>query len=680
MRREHRNRLIIPGEPAPAGLRLPLAIFALALAVRLAYTLGLRGTPPGDLLLIDSETYDRLGRALLRDGIRGEEAYAVNVLYPYFLAGIYAVAGGAKIAALLAQALLDSLTCVIIYLTAIRLFGRATALVCAGIAVLYAPMVAYSGAILTPTLVTFLAALSLFLLVLYMRRPRWWPALAGGAAIGLATLGRGNHLLLVPLCGPFFFLAARGRKAALRHWAALALGALLVLVPMNLRNYLVARQWVPVAANYAAFYIGHNPGATGLYVMPSFTSSARFDSEVWGTREAVARKLGRPVTLAESSRYLLREGLSYAASHPLEELRLTAKKFYFFWNRTEPPTNLSYYFAREFSPFLRVLPFEFGIVGPLALLGLWFSRREPRRFVLLWVFIAMNLLTALLFFVSAEYRLPMLPAAILLAGSSLVVLVRGFRTRPFPELPVALAVLVAAALFVNIRSPILQRQSLLRVDYLNFGRLYMDRGDTGNARMMFEHSLSIDPDYAPAYESLAELSHQEGDDSAALRYSQRARRLGVFSPVGMRPDEADSTGLAAPGPSDAAASSVLQDRILELGALYRAGRWSEARGGFEALLRDAQARGDTSLALQMQNNVGLCDYKAGDLERAEDAFSRIIALSPGYVKAYNNLGLVREAQGRTAEAVAAYEAALEHQPGNAVARRALSRLRGSPPR
>ncbi|MDD3642455.1 MAG: tetratricopeptide repeat protein [Candidatus Krumholzibacteria bacterium] len=678
MRSDHRNRLIIPGGTAPAGFRLPLLILAVAFAVRLVYVLGLRGTPPGELLLIDSETYDRLARALLGGGIEGEEAYAVNVLYPYFLAGVYAVAGGAKIAVLVAQAMLDSLTCVLIFLAATRLAGRATALVCAGIAVLYAPLVAYSGAILTPTLVTFLAALALFLLVIYQERPSWRTALAGGAVIGLATLGRGNHLLLVPLCGVFFFLAAGSRKTALRHWGALALGALLVIAPFNLRNYLVARQWVPVAANYAAFYIGHNPEATGLYAMPSFTESARFDSEVWGTRDAVARKLGRPVTLAESSRYLLMEGVRYAAAHPLEELRLAARKFHFFWNRTEPPTNLSYYFAREFSPLLRGLPLDFGIVGPFVLLGLWLSRREPRRFVLLWIFVAVNLLTALLFFVSAEYRLPMLPAAIVLAGYALVRLVRAVRTRPSPGMPVALAVLAAAALFVNIRPPILQRQSLLRVDYLNFGRLYLDRGEHERARFLFGRSLAIDPNYALAYESLAELSRREGDDSAALQYAQRAWQLGASSAQGARTPEAEDDAPLAPAPAGPAGPSPLQDRILELGALYKAGRWSEAREGFQALLGDAWAHGDTALAIQMQNNVGLCYFKIGDLARAEEAFCRIIDLSPGYVKAYNNLGLVREARGRTAEAAEAYEAVLERQPGNVVARRALSRLRGAP--
>lgn len=658
--------------PLPDPL-FPLAILLVALAIRLSYTFGIRHTPPGELLLIDSETYDRLARSLLGGTLRGEEAYAMNLLYPYFLAGVYALAGAARLAALVAQAALDSATCLIVYVIGARLFDRTVAATAGALGVLCAPLVFYSGALLTPTLVTFLGAVALLALARYQKTPRAWLALAAGIGVGLATLGRGNHLLLVPLGGVVFGLAAPNRRAAVCHWAALALGALLVLAPMSARNYLVARQWVPVAANYAAFYIGHNPEATGLYAMPSFTESARFDSEVWGTRDAVARKLGRPVTLAESSRYLFGEGLRYALAHPLDELRLAARKLYFFWNRTEPPTNLNFYFARDFSPLLRGLPINFGIVGPLCLLGLWLSRREPKRFALLWVFVAASLLTALLFFVSAEYRLPVLPAALLLAAYALVWTVRAARARRPRALWPALAVLAAAAIFVNVRSPLLRAQSLKRVDYLNFGRLYLEKGEYGPARGLLEHSLAIDPNYAPAYQSLAELSARQGDGVAALRYATRARQLVPVTPPAARQMGSPTGGAVLPD------AGGLTDRLLALGALYQAGRWEEARAGFEEIRAAAQSRGDTALALRMLNDIGLCRYKQRDLAGAEAAFTEILTRQPGYVKAYNNLGLVREAQGHPAEATTAYRQALRLEPGNAVAQRALARLSGAAP-
>jgi tetratricopeptide (TPR) repeat protein len=649
-----------------------------ALAVRLGYLLSLRGQPPGELLLIDSETYDRLARLILTGGLKGEEAYAMNFLYPFFLAGTYAVAHGARVAALIAQAALDSTTCLIIYLAGLRLLDRGVAALAGATAALYAPLVFYAGAILTPTLVTFLAATTLLLLTHYQTRPRGPLALAAGLAAGLATLGRGNHLLLVPLGLVFFWLVAPSRKRALVHWLAMTLGLLLVLVPVTARNYGIERQWVPVAANYAAFYVGHNPGATGLYAMPSFTESARFESEVWGTREVVSKKLGRPVTLAESSRYLFREGLRYAIGHPVDELKLAARKFYFFWNRTESPTNLNYYFARDFSPLLRALPFAWAVVAPFALLGLWLSRRAARRFVLLYLFVALNLLTALLFFVSAEYRLPVIPALILLAASAAVWILRVLRERRYRALAPALVVLAIAFVFVNLRTPLLRAQSLKRVDYLNAGRLYLDRREYGKARAMLEKSAAIDPAYAPAYESLARLSHLQGNDLEAARLALQARRFAAGERRDSRPAGTPPGANYVP-PRASAPRSGVEDRLLELAALYQAGRWQDALRGFEALRVEAQARGDSELVLRLLNNTGLCHYKMGDLASAEATFSEIIRRSPAYVKAYNNLGLVRETQGRPGEAVAAYRQALKLDPANVVARRGLERLKAATP-
>jgi hypothetical protein len=94
-----------------------------ALAVRLLYLWSIRGTPLVDILLIDSETYHRLARSILGGTFRGEEVYAMNPLYPYFLAGVYAMGGGAKLLAYAVQAGLDAASCATIAWIGIRLFG-----------------------------------------------------------------------------------------------------------------------------------------------------------------------------------------------------------------------------------------------------------------------------------------------------------------------------------------------------------------------------------------------------------------------------------------------------------------------------------------------------------------------------------------------------------------------------
>ena len=174
-----------------------ITIFGLALAVRVFYLWEIRDTPLVEVLLIDSETYDRLARLILQRAFHGEEVYSMNIVYPYFLAAIFAVAKGSLWAVLGVQALLDSLTCVLTYGIGARLFDRRVGLLAGVVLAAYGPMVFYSGALLTPTLITFLVVAMVAVLVGYRFRPRWGTAVAAGLILGLAVLGRGNNLLFV---------------------------------------------------------------------------------------------------------------------------------------------------------------------------------------------------------------------------------------------------------------------------------------------------------------------------------------------------------------------------------------------------------------------------------------------------------------------------------------------------
>jgi tetratricopeptide (TPR) repeat protein len=54
--------------------------------------------------------------------------------------------------------------------------------------------------------------------------------------------------------------------------------------------------------------------------------------------------------------------------------------------------------------------------------------------------------------------------------------------------------------------------------------------------------------------------------------------------------------------------------------------------------------------------------RAGDLNQAGDAFASIVKDAPQFAEAYSNLGLVREEQGRHADAIASFQKALQLKP------------------
>jgi tetratricopeptide (TPR) repeat protein len=613
-----------------------------------------------EVLLIDSETYDRLGRLILEGRFQGEEVYSMNILYPYFVALVYLLGKGSLWAVLGIQAVLDSLSCVIVYWLGTRLFDNRVAML-AGIAgAVYGPMVFYSGSLLTPTLITFLILVATAILVRYQDRVSGKSALLAGVVLGLSALGRGNSLLLVPFAVLVFHVVGFDRRRAVVHWLIFALGAAVPVGAVTIRNYLVEGHFVPVAANYAAFYIGHNPEANGLYTMPSFTESADFESEVWGTQQALSEELGRPITLAEGSRHLFSRGVRHLVEHPREEFRLTLVKLYYFWNRTESPTNLNYAFARDYSWTLRSLPLSFGIIAPLALVGMFLARKKWRKHLVLYLVIAVHLITAVVFYVSAEYRLAAVPFLILFGSHAVVATVQNVREfqkkgQARKELLITALLLVPFLFACNVRDRLLEAQSLKRVDYLNFGTLYQDRGDHERAREMLQKSLEIDPRYGPAYASLAELYDEMGDEMEAARMALMARR---YRPPGETPDAEDE----------------IADGVLKAAELYENGAYPAALIEFEKLRGMAERMGDPEIILSVRNNIGLCHYKLGDLDRAAAIFIEILEGNPGYVKAHNNLGTVRRVEGKLDEAIGHFQRALEIDPRNQVARRALARL------
>jgi hypothetical protein len=268
------------GRREPRFLPRAAIVFALALAIRVVYLGQITGTPLTDVLLIDSDTYDRFGRAILAGTFGGENVYAVNVLYPWFVALVYAIGKGSLSFALQAQALLDASTCVLAAWIAARHFGTWTGLVCGVLLALCGPLVFYAGALLTPTLVTFLVTLALAALTAWQGsgRGRW--AALGGLAVGLATLARGNNVLLVLLALPGFLLLAKGgRGAAWKAWGTFAALALAPALLATLRNYAVAGHPVPIAAN-GGVLDRLQPAGQRLYVLPPLAKSGEYAHEV----------------------------------------------------------------------------------------------------------------------------------------------------------------------------------------------------------------------------------------------------------------------------------------------------------------------------------------------------------------------------------------------------------------
>ena len=582
-----------------AAHTLPAIIIA-AVAVRLAYLHLALGTPLFEVLLIDSEFYDRRAREIAAGDWLGDEPFFMNPLYPYFMAAIYAVFGFEYWAVGMVQALLGAMSCYMLYEIGTQLWRRQVGLIAAGLAAFYGPYVFYDGALLTASPITCLNLVGLYALLRSRESgsPRWlWVT---GLAFGWG-----------------------------RNWAGSGMYVLAVIV----RNFAVGGEWLLTTSSAGMnFYVGNHPGANGIYAQVDFLPSAEPDLERAAfVREASART-GETMTPGMASRYWLWQGLGYAWENPLAYLQLLGRKLYMFWNSVEAQNNLSIYMAQDFVPLLRSLFIGWWILVPMAVAN-WILSARGDRAALLDLYLLVYLAGCMVFFVSSEYRLPAVTVILLYAARWLWAGANCLARGNYP--PLVRSVLLAGliAIPVNYKDADAARLTLKRVDYYNFGTLYQRRGDDERAAEMYLQALRIDPAFALARACLNSLYAERSSQHPAAE-----RGLALYT-------AGDYHGAIDAFVAVVAAGMAGPELYNNLGlSHYRLAQYGQALQYYHrALAADSDY-------VRAYFNTGLALVKTGDDLGAEKAFARAIELDPGHSKAHFRRGAALSRLGRLAAA------------------------------
>jgi hypothetical protein len=726
-----------PQEPLPAAASpraiqwVAAAVFALALAVRLAYTFEIRDLPTLHELVMDAQRYDRLARDVLDHGWRPHEAFYQAPLYPYLLAAVYAVSGRSLTAMRLAQALVGALTAALTALAAGRLWERAAgrravaaAAIAGTLAALYAPAVFYTPLLLKTVPALFLESAALVLLLPPAGRGLSpVRALAAGAALGGAALLQESLLLLAPAAALYVALAGedaaaeaetpgaasprlasrqrrRGWQRAGRALALLA-GAALALAPAALLNYAASGEILLTSSQGGMnFYIGNARGATGTYAALSSGSQVPERQRADAGRLAAAfasRERGRPVAPgeldpAEVSRLFWRETWREIAADPGAWLRLLVHKARLFWNAYELPDAEGFRVYRRESLLLRCDPVVFGVVAPLAAVGLLALARGGRlrrRRALLPALLAGTACAAVVaFFVFGRYRLAALPFLLPLAAAGVLELIAvstraraatlGAAARPALDL----ALLAAAGLAVNL--PCLSAAEVRQQDAVIEYNLGVAANRWSWAAGAESQRLAAAAQGQPSPAARASLDRALSRASRAIAYLEEAAR---DSPGFLAAEiewaiarERRGSYLAAAGEYAEAAADYLGARE-RLVAVMMPGASGERRERRAA----AMAPGASGGPAGSQSRGGSGD----DPELVREARRLLASLDAGAAAATNDLGVQLIATGQLdrAEAILSHAAAiapLQPEPRGSLAlcrfRRGLAaRRRGDRP-
>jgi 4-amino-4-deoxy-L-arabinose transferase-like glycosyltransferase len=387
---------------AAAGTRMPrgpwLAVIGAALLSRVAIVF----MTPRVIAWPDGREFEAVARSLVEHGTYGLQTLRPPG-YPTLIAGVYALFGTDLLALRLIEAVLGTLSVVVVAQVGARRFGARAGLIAGGLMALH-PVLAF-----LPSTQYSENTLVLLLALAFGATFRAWTSrgiaawVLAGALFGLAVLVRPNAVMLLPGLGIGLLFALRRTG---HGWVAPALAAaaalILTVAPWVVRCHRVHGEWFFVATGGGRqFWFGNNPRATGATTSLTWFDDAEMDS------------LRRLPDEMSRERWLYRRGMEFVRHEPARAARLYLVKLgnlFALWPETFSHTG----FVNRWSRWSQGLASAAIFAGALLALRRW--RADPALWPLAGAVVSFALVNAV-FFTVMRYRMAFEPCLLWMAGA-----------------------------------------------------------------------------------------------------------------------------------------------------------------------------------------------------------------------------------------------------------------------
>jgi len=607
--------------PRRRGFLIGLLIFFLALLVRLIYLYESSANPSFEVPLVDAASYDKIARAFADGKGMDYNFFWQPFFYQFFLSLVYVISGSSIVCAKVIQAFLGALTCVLACRLGEKIFNRGLGVIAGIILAFYGPLVFFESELLATGWAAFWLVLITLLFLEAAQKKNVWYWFALGVCGGLSIITRPTFVPLFLAGCVWLCLRLRNNPSLLgRASATVFLGILMVMVPVGLTGrHITGRFKVLPTSGGLNLYIGNNPD-----YCKTLTTRPGDD---WMELIDLPSRYGVPIEKHDQFfKNLVKE---YAKSQPIGFVRGLSRKAIECVNSREIPRNVDIYVFTGWSRLLGLLVwkvgrfgFPFGVVFPLAVLGLAYRQREiPPPMILALIFYPLSII---LVFISGRYRAPLIPILAILAAAGLVSVGRMVRLKQWKNLGVMGTLAGAMVLLSSLPGPFCEEQLDYEAEfylYLGLTRRMNEQDSADELIGYYEKALQLKPDYPEAHNSLATVLMDQENYTQAVAHLREALRL--------RPDYHkgyNNLGLV----------------------LMQQGKLDEAVKQYDKALR---LKPDYPEA---QNNLAIALARQGKLDEAIVRFEKAIRLKPGFPVAHNSLGVVLMRQGRLAEAIRHY--------------------------
>ena len=671
-----------------------LLIFAFSLLIKVVYLFFLRNSPTFDSLMLDAFTHFNWAEQLVNNRFSDPHEFFRAPVYPYFLAIMLALIGKNFFLLHLVQFIIGSLSNVLVYKIAGRLFDKPTALLASFLCACSWILIYFEGEFLIPVLYIFW----ILLLFFFLTRPQ--PCSLKNLACAsvtfvLALYTRPNILLFLPLF--LLWIGYQSRTIERIEWASTfrRIGVVCVVIGIGMSLFAIRNRvmtgttaWLPSQGGIN-FHIGNSLAANGREAVsfPGHDSTAPpeelrdhpfFLDSVWlsYTRQAF-EETGRILNQSEVSSHWLRKALSDIQQDPARWIGLMFRKTYYFLNATEIPSNqplIAYW--NHYSGPLKFLQFNaFGVLLCLFVVDILINRRNWKRYLLVYAFMAAYAVSVILFFVTARFRIPLLPFLIMFASHAAIFLfVKG---KSLKTNQVLLYVVIAVVILplsyskrfeidntqeshfhFNLGAVHLGNQDLpsavrefelaveefpYHVQYLNtLGHTLIKLGRAEEARPFVERSLKQNPESADAFYCLGLIAYVQGSIPQALSHFETVDRIDpIYNADFFRFRYGD--------------------------VLERNGDVDEAERQYAMVFKLLSGRKLDSLDTNREDAAVLKRFAYMFVEadlygQAASFYLRVLQLWPDYPEVHYDIGLTMDRQGRLKEAIEHYQSAVQLLP------------------
>ncbi|MBI5284401.1 MAG: glycosyltransferase family 39 protein [Chloroflexi bacterium] len=341
--------------------------------------------------------------------------------YPYALGAVYKAFGhGDGRAAKWLNVALGTATVALLGLAVRKNFGERAGLLAAAMMAAYPAHIYFAPLVMPETLFTFLLVAAYWALVCLPATIRTAAIL--GIASGVATLVRGEALLLLPAYAAYWMVHRRSPREGLLLATVAGVALVASVAPWTYRNHRVMDAFIPVNTwSGEALWQGHHAGATGAY--------GYGDAELL---EQVTRDFPPKEAEVEFASRQQRAALRFMRDHPLEELRLIPRKLLYLWQGDGDAVAFWYRVPRgdglvmsEFQVAQLRFASDFYYYATLAAAGagvalLWRRRGRPDAPLAFIAVLTAGWLVmhAWLFFGDPRYHLPLMPFLLILAAAA----------------------------------------------------------------------------------------------------------------------------------------------------------------------------------------------------------------------------------------------------------------------